>query len=439
MVKEIKTRGQWPAVRQALKLQWHIDLYTLRGLLVDAPYAKWLDEFYLNIINTHANELEHQGINRTASGASIGKAFNALGVRSPKMTKSKEAPKECWDKFVLTELIEDPATPPAAIELAQTIKAVRGATKFRAAYVKPMLDGLTRDGRVHCGMRAIGTITGRQSAQRPALQQLPKRSDQRVRAAFMAPEGWVFVSADVSQGEPRMMAANSGDPNLAADLASGDINSALATLAFGRSYNPSEGDVPGTTSFEMRSRTKATFLAKCYGAGIPKMANTLGVSDKEMTIIDQDWNTRYSVLTNYGKQLNQQPHVTLDSGRICPLWDRYFVTEDGQVLLKNDRPSRLAINYKTQGSLADYINNVVIKVIDAGYSWALAMLIHDEVLGCTPEHRAEEFRSVLEQAMVSVYKGVPILCKATINGRTWMPQENTGFDPDEIRELADAE
>jgi DNA polymerase-1 len=439
MVKEVKARGQWPAVRQALKLQWHIDLMTLRGKLVDGPYARWLDNLYAEVISTHADELERRGINRTASGASIGKIFIALGVHSPKMTKSKEAPKECWDKDVLAGLVKDPATPPAAVELAQTIKAVRGATKFRAAYVKPMLIGLTRDNRIHCGCRAIGTITGRQSAQRPALHQIPDRSDQKIRAAFRAQEGWVYVGADISQGEPRMMAARSGDPKLARDLLAGDFYSALAALAYGNAFNSAEGKMSGTTSYPMRDGSKIGFLLRCYGGGDEKLANALGKDLQFAKDTRKRWDSEYHVLAEYERKLNWQPHVILDSGRICPLWDRYFVTDDGQVLLKHDKPSRVGLNYDTQGSLADYLNNAAERVIDAGWSWALSLMIHDEILCCVPEDKADDCVKMLEQCMTSTYRSMPIICKAKINGRTWAPQANTGFDLAEIKELADVE
>jgi DNA polymerase-1 len=438
MIKEIKARGQWPAVKQALKLQWHIDLMTLRGKLVDGPYARWLDNLYAEVISTHADELERRGINRTASGASIGKTFTELGVHSPKQTKSGE--KECWDKDVLAGLVKDPATSPVAVELAQTIKAVRGATKFRAAYVKPMLDGLARDGKVHCGMRAIGTITGRQSAQRPALQQLPKRSDKRIRPAFRAADGEVYITCDVAQGEPRMMAARSGDHKLRHDLLAGDFYSALAVLAYGDAYKGvKEGKTAGTDSFMMRDGSKMGFLLRCYGGGDEKLAAKLGGDMKFAKETRARWDAEYHVLAEYERKLNWQPHVILDSGRICPLWDRYFVAEDGQVLLKHDKPSRNALNYDTQGSLADMVNNAVEQVIDWGYSWALRMLVHDELVGCAPIDRAEELKEVFEKAMITVYRDMPFECEATIEGRTWMPQENTGFDLAEIEELADVE
>jgi hypothetical protein len=433
MTKEIKARGQWPAVRQAIKLQWHIDCMTYRGKLVDPAYAKWLDAFYVDIIEEHATALASHGIPRSAGGPSVGKAFTKLGLSSPKTTVNGG---ESWDKYVLADIADGtiPASP-AAIELATTVRSVRGATKFRAAYVAPMLECLTQDQHIHCSMRAIGTITGRQSAARPALQQLPKRSSKRIRPAFVAPPGWVYVTCDLAQGEPRMMAARSGDQALIRDLLAGDFYGSLATLAFGNAYNPDERKIADSPSYHMRDGSKIGFILRCYGGGNDKLAHALG---RDMAFAKETrarWDDEYHVLAEYERQLNWQPHIVLDSGRICPLWDRYYVTEDDQVLLRSSEPSRLGLNYDTQGSLADYLNNAMEKVIDAGWSWALRMPFHDEMVGCAPENKAQDFADILTDAMTSVYRGVPMQGDATIEGRAWMPQENTGFHPAELVDI----
>jgi hypothetical protein len=435
MTKEIKRRGQWPGLVDDLKLQWHIDLFTLKGKLVDGPYAKWLDAMYAEIIDCYAEELTTHGINKTAMGPAVGRAFNKLGVHSPKTTDSDA---ECWDKWVLKPIAEGKTeAPPVAVKLAQDIQLVRSATKFRAAYIQAMLDALTRDGRVHCSMRAIGTGTKRQSAERPALQQMPKRSDKRIRPAFRAEDGWVYVTCDVSQGEPRMMAARSGDRNLLRDLMAGDFYGALATLAFGDAYDPNNRKIPGSPSFQMRDGSKIGYLSRCYGGGDETLAAKLGTNLAFAKETRKRWDTEYHVLAAYERRLNRQPYVQLDSGWLAPLWDRYFVGPDGVPQL-GSKPSRLGLNYDTQGSLADLVNRAVHKVIDAGWSWALRLIVHDELVCCVPESRAEECRQMLENAMTTTYRGVLFPCEATIEGRTWMPQTDTGFDTLELAELADA-
>lgn len=431
MTIELKQRGQWPGVVDDLKLQWHIDLMTRRGMMIDGPYARWLDQVYADVRTDNAEHLAKHGIKSSASGPAVGRAFNTLGIHSPKKTDNGES----WDKFVIGPIAEGKTDANSqAVDLAQKIRLVRGATKFRSSYTEPMLAGLAVDGRVHPSMRAIGAITSRNSESDPPIQQMPVRTDTRVRPCFRAPDGWVIVTADLHQGEPHVMAARSGDKNLARDLATGNINKALAALTFGAAFVPDEYKMPGAPSAEMYDRAKITFLARCYGAGIAKMADSLGVSYAEMAEIKRRWDTEYATLTRYEKHLNSLPYVTLDSGWRAPLWDRYRVGPNDTLILDPHKTSRLGLNYDTQGNQRVLVMNSALQLINQGWSWALYGFMHDEIVGSVPVSKAEEFRYLLKQAMTLTYKGIPITCSAEIRGQNWASKDNTGFSPAELLE-----
>lgn len=434
MAAEMDRRGCWQAVWMDLKLQWHIDLMTFRGLLVDLPYAKWLDGELLQVVRDHLDLLTRHGIGASGMGPAVGRAFNALGVHSNKTTDSGA---ESWDGEFLSLLVEKAhyaQTPEQreALELARAINLVRKSTKFRAAYIAPMLESESRDSRVHCSMRAIGTVTSRQSAERPALQQLPKRKDARVRAAYVAPEGWLIVSADLKQGEPRVMAARSGDRNLQRDIEAGDINNSLASLTYGDEFIPAEGKDASKPSYQLRDRGKRGFLSVKYGAGVRKLASILGVTMDRASGIISNWDREYPQLAAFGEKCNNLKAVVLESGWIIPLWDRYKVTGDGGVRC-TDKPSRKGLNADTQGNQAYLLRIAVHRLIDWGWSWALSMLVHDEIVGCVPAELAEQFKAALEAAMTMEFHGFPIRCDATIEGRSWMPQ--TEFEAREAAEL----
>jgi hypothetical protein len=249
-------------VVRAVARQWDIDRMTYRGLPVDPDYVRWLDKELIELIDINAQQLSGYGVPSSAMGDSIAAAFTNLGVSAVSKTKTGRPQ---WDKAALLVLLDTGVTGRAA-ELTSLILKSRQATKFRAAYVAPMLDALGRDGRVHCSFRTVGTVTHRDSAANPALQQLPKK-DPRIRAAIGGVDGWVIVSADFAQGEPRVMAAHSGDPNYLAALNSGDINSAIAAESFGDAFHPADGKKAGTPSYLMRNAAKAGFLAYCYAVG----------------------------------------------------------------------------------------------------------------------------------------------------------------------------
>jgi DNA polymerase-1 len=272
------------------------------------------------------------------------------------------------------------------------------------------------NGRVHCSFRAIGTTTGRNSASRPPLQQIPKRKSTAVRAAFCAPPGWVYVTCDMKTGEPRTLASWSGDPNLIADINSGDINSALAATAF-PTYNPAEGKSPGTDSFGWRNDSKIGFLAMLYGAAPAKVDKTVGLPPGSGTA--DKFRQRYRVAFSAGDVLNRQPWVVLDSGRVCRLWDRYTVDEHDQLRMYQ-KPSRLAINYKTQGTQRDMLVRAWNRMRQWGWAGYLALLIHDEIILLVPAELADAAAAALNAAMtMELDHGMMMLGEATIEGDHW--------------------
>lgn len=424
MTAAVRARGQLAGMAEDLRLQWNIDLMTLRGMGVDGPYAAWLDRQLQSVVDKAASGLAYFGIGRSGMGAVVGQAFERLGVASPKSSPKSGAPS--WDKFVLLGLAEEPGV---IGDLAKTVIAVRKAGKFRATYVAPMLDSLRNDGRVRCSFRACGTITSRNSAMRPPVQQLPKK-DTRVRAAIRAAEGYVLVGCDLSQGEPRTMAALSGDRHLLEDILAGDLNSAIAAAAFGDAYDPLFGQDAGTIHYLMRNGAKAGFLAWCYGAGDNKVADTIGIDRSRGPEVTEGWRRRYPDLARYRDDLNAGRVVVLENGWIAPLWDRAFLAADGRIL-DTGKPSRKGLNYSTQGNQRQILARAVRKLVEWGWGWALVMLVHDEILLEVPAWMAAAAKAALESAMTSVFHGVPIECHADILGTTWAKQP-AEFD---IREL----
>jgi DNA polymerase-1 len=439
-VAQIQQRGQWPGCQLDLSLQWHIDRATLRGLMIDGPYANWLDLQLAQVIAERAPKMQQHRVAISGMGPSVGEAFERMHITSPKMTRGKD-PQPSWDRFVLAELAKLDGEVGV---LARTITEVRKARKFRSTYIEPMLHALTLDGWMRCSMRAVGTITSRQSAMRPPVQQLPKR-DTRVRAAICAPPGWVLVSCDFSQGEPRTMAGLSGDRNLLADILSGDLNSAIATAVFGSLYDPTLGHDAGTVHYLMRQGGKRAFLAWCYGAAPKKVLESLtqdfdwdawayltasGVDLGSGDTIVRRWMARYPDLTRYRNDMNAGRHVVLENGWVAPLWDRAYLRDDGRITW-GGRPSRKGLNYATQGNQRQLLAGAVHEVVRRGWGWALSMLVHDEILLCVPEWMAPRALADLQASMTMTFHGVPIEAEAKICGRTWTKQPDE-FD---MREL----
>jgi DNA polymerase-1 len=412
--------------------QWDIDCMTYRGIPVDPPYVYWLRDQLDAVVEEESWHLGCFGIKPSGMGDAVGAALATLGA--PVYSKTDGGAPQ-WNKLNLLKLLDDESAPHQAQDLAQHILDARRAGKFRVTYVEPMLAALTRDGRVRCGFRSIGTVTHRNSAYNPPLQQLPKK-DGRVRAAFGGLPGWSVVSCDFAQGEPRVMAGLSGDPKYVAAVHSGDVNNVAAVAAFGAAFIAAEGKTSGTPSYLMRQATKAGFLSICYMAGVKKLAQIMGLPQEQVKATRANWHEEYSVMFGRAARLNRQEFVTLPSGRTIILWDRKIVCEDGSIITSAE-PSRKGLNYETQGHQADLLKACWRLKLRAKWRSFLAFFLHDELMLLVPDALAAEAARDLQEAMtLYIGHGVVMECEATIDGRTWLPQPDS-FNRAELKAVDD--
>lgn len=419
LLQIIANNGQWDAFNKDLRLQWHYDLMCLRGQPLDGPYAKWLDGQIQGIVEENTRFLDYYHIPPSAQGASIANAFNWLAERGWMRTENNRVTQNgapSWDKVAL-ERVKNEEPDSFAGQLAINILSSRRATKFGSSYVKPMLAGLEADGRVHPDIRAVGTITSRNAAARPPLQQPPKREKKlKIRTALNAYPGHDLVTADLKQGEPRVMAGLSGDQNLLHDLLHGDLYSSISSLTYGDLYlGPQEGKNAGTPSYAMRQNGKFGFLAWSYSCGPSKLA---GLFEKDLNFrytvpmakaTLARWEAAYPDLIRFRDRANLQPAAFLQSGWIAPLWDRYWIDDNDEAHLSTNA-SRLGLNYYTQGTQRWLFTEAIHRIIDASYSHYLYWVMHDEILLSVPQNETKFAADLLQWAMTSEFNGVPIEC-----------------------------
>lgn len=424
----LRALGEWEHAQYEWLLQWDIDNMVFRGNPVDPPYVRWLAGELDKVAAEEAAWLAPHGIPPSAMGRAIGATFTALG--QPAVRETKEGAPS-WDKWALIEIM-DTSQNTRAVELAEHITACRRATKFKATYVQPMLDSLSRDQRIHPQFRSIGTITHRNSASDPPIQQLPK-NDKRVRAALGGRRGWVFVSCDLEQGEPRTMAGLSGDPKYVAAIHSGDVNNAVAADTFGSEFVAAEGKQPGTPSYALRQMAKIGFLSVCYGVGVRKLASSFKISTDRAAKFRADQHENYPHMFGRADKMNANEYVILPSGRKVVLWDRKIVLPDGRVVT-GARPSRKALNYETQAAQADWVKAAWLRLREK-WAWALAILMHDEIVLYVPEAFAEQACYDLKFAMSGyIGNGVDMYATPEINGITWAEQPSD-FDRSELESV----
>jgi len=459
--RELEARGQWPRTEAALAEQWVVDGATYRGMRVDEPYARWLRGELLAVTESQRPVLAPLGIGPSGMGPKVGEAFAALGVRSPVV--DRDSGQESWNKDALAAIrergqswlvdyaqgrvAEDPDTMERvarAVQLAGAVITTRRADKYRSTWVEPMVWACERaDGASHASMRAVGTVTTRMSCQKTPtagpLHSAPKREETRLRACYRAERGRVFVSADLRQGEPHVMAALSGCPDYLAWLLEGDINGRLAAELY-PGYDPAEGKVGGTPSYQRRQDVKFAWLAACYGARDAKVDALLGLPGSGVL---GRWRGQFPRFWAYAEEMNERYVVHLDSGHRVPLWDRFWVDDSGELRHRTDGagnplPSRLGLNAATQGTQSDVLRVAVHRHRYAGWHWALRFFLHDELVSVVPAPMAEDYRAFLERAMTVTYRGVVISAEAEVCGPTWVPQVG-GFDAADLASVDEAE
>jgi len=188
--------------------------------------------------------------------------FTELGINPGHKTKTGFS----TDEEVLSELA-------VQYPVAAEILKYREAMKLKSVYADGLLAAVDANSRVHTFFDQTGTATGRLSSSKPNLQNIPVRSEQGrvIRRAFAAGQGKIFVAADYSQIDLRVLAHESGDRALVTAFEEGgDIHTQTAADVF--------GVMPAMVEPEMRRRAKAINFGIVYGQGGQGLARTLDIS-----------------------------------------------------------------------------------------------------------------------------------------------------------------
>ena len=310
----------------------------------------------------------------------------------PVLKKTKTGPST--DADVLEQLAEMGHT------LPRRILEYRELQKLKSTYVDTLPATVNPDtGRIHTSFNQTGAATGRLSSSDPNLQNIPVRTPrgEAIRRGFIPADGCVFLVADYSQIELRLMAHLSGDEAFVeAFRQGGDIHRQTASVIFG---------VPvDEVTAEMRGRAKTINFATIYGQGAFSLARALGIAQDEARAFIQDYFTRFAgvkaFLTSQVELARQQGFVETISGRrryIPEIKDRNFnVRAYGE---------RLAQNSPLQGSAADLIKlamSAIHRTLAAErLSSRMLLQVHDELVFEVPGPELDRMSVLVRECMES--------------------------------------
>jgi len=334
--------------------------------------------------------------------------FERLGL--PVIKKTKTGPST--NESVLTELALQHPLPEAILDY-------RSLVKLKNTYVDPLPELINPDtGRVHTNYSQTTAATGRLASNDPNLQNIPVRTEEgrRIRRAFVAPEGRVFLSADYSQVELRILAhLVGGRGGFASAFAAGaDIHSETAASLF--------GVAPAEVTPTQRSIAKAVNFGIIYGQSAFGLAQALRIPRGEAAEYIATYKERFPEIEEFRQSTlssaREKGYVETLLGRRRPVPDLAsgnFATRAAA--------ERIAINTPVQGSAADLIKQAMIAV-DARLredfpGQHLLLQVHDELMLEVDEDRADRVAEMVRHEMATAIElAVPVVVDVG-RGKNW--------------------
>jgi len=293
--------------------------------------------------------------------------FEKLHLKAPKKTKSGYS-----TSVDVLERLRDEAP------IVDDVLNYRQLTKLKSTYADALAEAIAADGRIHCNFNQTITATGRLSCTNPNLQNIPVRTElgRSIRKVFVPEDGYVFVDADYSQIELRIMAAMSGDRNLIdAYRNKTDIHRLTASEVFHVPFDE--------VTAELRSSAKAVNFGIIYGISSFGLGQGLNISRKEAEEYIAKYFETYPVIKEFLDRMVEEGRnngmVRTEYGRIRPIPEISSTN-----FMQRSFGERIAMNSPIQGTAADIMKIAMLRVekriSDETKNSRLILQIHDELL-----------------------------------------------------------
>ena len=402
IIEELKTKNEYelfktiemPLVEVLSEMQWagmHLEKQELQdfGNKLKQDIDKIVKEIY---------ELSGEEFN-VNSPKQLGEVlFEKLKLPVIKKTKNGYS----TDVAVLEKLVgEHP--------IIEKILEYRSLAKLNSTYVEglePYINEKTK--RIHSYFHQTITATGRISSTEPNLQNIPTRIElgKQLRKVFKPEKDYVFIDADYSQIELRVLAHISEDENMMNAFKNGeDIHKQAASKVLGIPLEE--------VTKQQRSHAKAVNFGIVYGISDFGLAGQLGISKKEAKKYIESYLEKYSGIKKFMEDIvekaKQQGYVETLFGR-----RRYIPELKSNNYMVRQFGSRVAMNMPIQGTAADIMKIAMIdvynKLKEKNLKSRLILQIHDELIIEAYKEEKEEVKEILKSSMENAYKlNVPLI------------------------------
>lgn len=311
---------------------------------------------------------------------------------------------------VLEKLAQD-------VPIVNEILEYRGLMKLKSTYADGLASCIGEDGRIHTNFNQTVTATGRISSTDPNLQNIPMRMElgRRIRKVFVPAKDHVFIDADYSQIELRILAHVSGDEQLiAAYHEDQDIHRITASKVF---------HVPFEEVTDLQRRNaKAVNFGIVYGISSFGLSQDLSITPKEAAVYIQHYFQTYPGIKKF---LDACVLDAKEKGYSVTLFGRRRPIPElkSSNFMQRAFGERIAMNSPIQGTAADIIKIAMVKVWkalrDAGLSSKLILQVHDELIIEANKEEAQKALQILEESMKSAADLAVELVVDVHEGENW--------------------
>ena len=285
---------------------------------------------------------------------------------------------------------------------ARLVAEYRGWQKATTSLYEPLLEKIGPDGRIRTSFKQHGTRTGRLSSETPNVQQIPRGSDKpwngKAKACFNSGvDGKTLIGWDYSQIELRVAASYGKESILLNEFSKDDSDpfNALAPLIF------------GVLTPETRQNTKTFVYANLYGAGVAKIAATLGKTVSETQPLFQRYHESIPGIIRVGRAVNeamaQQGYITYWDGR-----KRHIRARDER---------HKAWNSMIQGGAAQMVKQAMLRCEEfEDNDCYMVATVHDEITFIITDGAINDYKPKIEHAMTD-WPLWPV--KFAVEGKAW--------------------
>lgn len=412
-----------PVLRAAVREKGMKDLY----LHIERPTTATLfdmEKYGISVEKEALREYGEQLIGRisyleSAIHFQAGKEFNInspkqLGVVLFEDLKMPYAKKTKTGYSTSADILEKLAP---EYPIVSDILEYRQLTKLKSTYADGLAAFIGEDGKIHSIFHQKVTATGRLSSSDPNLQNIPIRMPlgRAIRKVFVPEPGYLFVSADYSQIELRVLAHMADDKNLIdAYRHNADIHTATASQVFGV---PVEEVTP-----LLRRNAKAVNFGIVYGISAFGLSQDLNITRQEANEYIERYFKTYPGIKAY---LDGNVAFAKEHGYVKTLYGRIRPIPElsSSNFMQRSFGERAAMNSSIQGTAADIIKLAMIRVSrrlrEENLSSRLILQIHDELLIETKEEEKEEVCRILKEEMMGAADlRVPLLVDIE-EGKNW--------------------